>query len=133
MEQALQVNHERACAHPQRATQQDYCKRLHSLIFIQCTVVHYAITYGEGVVQEEGGPEREAHALDCEDERLDAVRRVLEEVGPRQVEQVLERVLAAEAEHAERHLSCAGERDLPVHQVAREQICTWAIKYLYMA
>ena len=45
----------------------------------------------------------------------------LEDVGPDEVHEVGECVLAAEAEHAERHVLDGRARRLPVHQVAEEK------------
>ena len=45
----------------------------------------------------------------------------LEDVGPDEVHEVGKCVLAAEAEHAERHVLDGRARRLPVHQVAEEK------------
>ena len=55
---------------------------------------------------------------------LDEMGAGLEDVGPDVVHEVREGVLAAEAEHAQRHVLHRRARRLPVHQVAANKY-TW--------
>ena len=72
----------------------------------------------ECVVEELDGPDGAAEALDGAHERLDDVRRGLEYVRPHVVEQMGERVLAAEAVDAHGHVADGGHGRLAMHQVA---------------
>lgn len=72
----------------------------------------------ESVEEQAHGPNAHAHALDRRHERLNDVRRRLEYVRPDVVEQVRERVLAPEAEHAQRHVSDRRHRGLTMHEIA---------------
>ncbi len=72
----------------------------------------------QGVVEQLDRTEAHAHALNGGHERLDDVRRDLEYIRPDVVEQVSERVLAAEAVHAERHVTDGGHGRLTMHQIA---------------
>mmetsp|Transcript_11483 Transcript_11483/g.22235 ORF Transcript_11483/g.22235 Transcript_11483/m.22235 type:complete len:601 (-) Transcript_11483:2097-3899(-) len=73
------------------------------------------------VLQHLCASETAAHALDGLHHRVDHVWRRLEDVWPDEVEQVLHRVLEAEADGAERHVFDGGARRLPVDEVAVHQ------------
>ena len=73
--------------------------------------------YLQRVLQHLGRAQPHPHALDAAHERLDDVRRRLEDVRPDVVEEVREGVLAAEAVHAEGDVLDGGHRRLTVHQV----------------
>ena len=53
---------------------------------------------------------------------LDEMGAGLEDVGPDVVHEVRESVLAAEAEHAQRHVLHRRARRLPVHQVPENKV-----------
>ena len=78
------------------------------------------------VLQHFDGAECDPHALDGVHEGLHQVGRRLEDVGPDVVKQVHQRVLAAEAEHAQRHVLDGRASRLSMHQVpARTSKRTW--------
>ena len=76
------------------------------------------MNYLKHVGEDLEGPEGHAHALHGVHEGLDQVGRVLEHVWPHEVHEVSERVLAAEAEDAERHVLDGRARSLTMNQVA---------------
>eukprot|EP00962_Isochrysis_galbana_P056214 scaffold28112_cov112-Isochrysis_galbana.AAC.2 len=72
----------------------------------------------QGVLQHHRRPQAAAHALDGLHHRVDHVRGRLEDVWPDQVEQVLHRVLQAEADGAEREMLDGGARHVVAPHLA---------------
>ena len=75
----------------------------------------------QNVGEDFDGAEGDPHSVDGVHERLDEMRRRLEHVRPDEVHQVRERVLAAEAVDAQRHVLDGGAGGLPVNQVPEEK------------
>mmetsp|Transcript_21279 Transcript_21279/g.52407 ORF Transcript_21279/g.52407 Transcript_21279/m.52407 type:complete len:375 (-) Transcript_21279:2187-3311(-) len=75
----------------------------------------------DDVLEDTGGTEGQAHGLDGLEHRVDDVGRGLENVGPHEVEEVRQRILATKPEHPEGQVLDDGRSRLPVHQVAVHQ------------
>lgn len=74
-------------------------------------------THLKRVVQHHTGPQRKPAAIDGPHDPVDQVRTVLKHVGPHEVEQVRERVLAAQPSNAQGQVLHDCSCCLPVHQV----------------
>lgn len=72
----------------------------------------------ESVEEQAHGSDAHTHALNGRHERLNDVRRRLEYIRPDVVEQMRERVLAPEAEHAQCHVSDGRHGRLTMHEIA---------------
>ena len=68
--------------------------------------------YLNGILHESDRTERNAHAFETGVHRLADVGRVLEDVGPDIVQQVIQRVLASEPGDADCHVGNGGGGDL---------------------
>ena len=72
----------------------------------------------QSVLQQTHGAEGDTHRLHRGHEGLRHVRGCLENVGPHAVQQVVQRVLAAKPEHAQRHVGHGGAGGLPVDEIS---------------